>query len=136
MATGFFRIDVKRAGLLALVLAALAWTLPAPSAMAAKKCSKEASQPDSGTLTLQYLRPSDRQKNKDRNDYRLSGTLRWNSQDAIKCFDNDTLDWAYEHNINYQAHFDRKIWNEDLSSFPSDSHPYIDNTPRVGNSAY
>jgi len=84
------------------------------------------SQPDSGTLTLQYVKPST--KNSDRNDYRLSGTIRWNSSAALSCFDDGRVDWAYEHNITYQKHFDRKIWSPDFSSFPASSSPYIDTT--------
>jgi hypothetical protein len=89
-------------------------------------CSMAGAQPDSGTMTLQYLRPST--QNADRNDYRLSGTIRWNNAGALACFDAGRIDWAYEHNLTYQKHFDRKIWSEDFSSFPSASSPYIDTT--------
>jgi hypothetical protein len=84
------------------------------------------SQPDSGTLTLQYVRPST--QNADRNDYRLSGTVRWNSATALACFAAGGIDWAYEHNLTYQKHFDRKIWSPDFSAFPAASSPYIDTT--------
>ncbi len=96
----------------------------APPAQAA--CSMSGSQPDAGTLTLQYVRPSTR--NSDRNDYRLSGTLRWNSSTALSCFSAGRIDWAYEHNLTYQKHFDRKIWSPDFSAFPSAAGPYIDTT--------
>ncbi|MET0557605.1 MAG: hypothetical protein ABW065_02880 [Solirubrobacterales bacterium] len=83
-------------------------------------------QPSSGTMTLQFLQPST--QNKDRNDYRISGTVRWDSQAAIRCFSTGVIGWAYEHNLTYQKHIDRKIWSVDLSSFPAASHPYIDTT--------
>jgi len=85
-----------------------------------------ASQPDSGTLTLQYVRPST--QNRDRSDYRLSGTIRWDDSESLRCFAAGRIDWAYEHNLTYQKHFDRKIWSPDFSSFPGSARPYIDTT--------
>lgn len=113
------------AGLIAIGLASL--VLPFTVSPAGAACSMEGSQPDSGTLTLQYVKPSS-SKNPDRNDYRLSGTIRWNSSDALSCFDDGWVDWAYEHNLTYQKHFDRKIWSSDFSAFPTSSSPYIDTT--------
>lgn len=84
------------------------------------------SQPDAGSLALEFLRNSS--KNKNRNDYRLSGTLRWDSAEAIACFKAGRVDWAYEYDINYQKHFDRKIWNVKVDQFPDEAHPYIDTT--------
>jgi hypothetical protein len=111
--------------LLAIVASGLVLSLCAASAAKAA-CSMDGSQPDSGTLTLEYVKPSTR--NPDRNDYRLSGTIRWNSAYALSCFDDGWVDWAYEHNLTYQKHFDRKIWSPDLSAFPASSGPYIDST--------
>lgn len=96
-----------------------------PSAARAE-CKMSDAQPSSGTMTLQYLRPST--NNPDRNDYRISGTIRWDSQAALRCFSTGVIGWAYEHNLTYQKHFDRKIWSVDLSSFPSAAGPYIDTT--------
>jgi hypothetical protein len=120
-------LNVKRLFLVlgACVLALAALELFATSARAA--CSMNGSQPDSGTLTLQYLHPSSK-LNPDRNDYRLSGTIRWNNASALSCFDDGRVDWAYEHNLTYQKHFDRKIWSPDFSDFPSSANPYIDTT--------
>lgn len=120
------RGDVIGAGwaVAAVGFALLTLQLSLPSAQAA--CSMAGSQPDAGTLTLQYLRPST--KNSDRNDYRLSGTLRWDTSEALSCFSDGTIDWAYEHNLTYQKHFDRKIWSPDFSSFPASVSPYIDTT--------
>ncbi|HEX6687958.1 MAG TPA: hypothetical protein VF085_04750 [Solirubrobacterales bacterium] len=98
--------------------------LGSPDAGAA--CTMANAEPDSGTLTLQYLGPST--KNSDRNDYRLSGTVRWNSSAALACFSAGHIDWSYESNLTYQSHFDRKIWSPDFSAFPAASSPYIDTT--------
>ena len=46
-------------------------------------------------------------QNKDRNDYRLSGTVRWNNQAALDCFAKGKVDWAYEHDLFYQKEFNR-----------------------------
>jgi hypothetical protein len=82
------------------------------------------SEPDSGTLTLQYLRPDGKHSN--RNDYRLSGTVRWNKQEELDCFSKGHVDWAYENDLKYQQGFDRAIWDVDFWAFPSAAHPYID----------
>jgi hypothetical protein len=111
---------------MSLVVGLASLALPFTASLAQAACSMKGSQPDSGTLTLQYIKPST--KNSDRNDYRLSGTIRWNSSDALSCFDDGWIDWAYEHNITYQKHFDRKIWSPDFSAFPASSSPYIDTT--------
>lgn len=95
----------------------------ATAASSESQCTGETSVPTSGTLTLAYVQAST--KNADRNDYRLSGTLRWDSEAALQCFAAGRVDWAYEHEIRYGKHFDRKIWNEDVSGFPPDSGPYI-----------
>jgi hypothetical protein len=116
-------MTIRRFFIVALSLVAVPGLGAAP---AAAKCTMASSQPDRGSLTLRYLRPST--KNSDRNDYRLSGTVRWNSKDALACFSKGRIDWAYEHNLVYQRHFDRKIWNVDFSAFPAAAHLYIDTT--------
>src|SRR3954449_5731064 len=87
-----------------LAISALAlWaTMQLAPSSAQAACSMNGSQPSSGTLALQYLRPST--KNPDRNDYRLSGTIRWDSASALSCFSTGRVDWAYEHNLTYQKH--------------------------------
>jgi hypothetical protein len=109
--------------LLSTGIAFIAGTLGADLAVAG--CTMNDSQPDSGTLTLEFVRPST--KNSDRNDYRLSGTIKWNDQDDLSCFSarEDKIGWAYEHNLTYQQGFHRKIWSPDLSGL-SDGDPYID----------
>lgn len=110
-----------------LVLATLvAFGLVGATASAAKKCTMAGSQPDAGSIALEFLRNSS--KNKNRNDYRLSGTLRWDSAEAIACFKAGHVDWAFEYDIFYQQHFDRKIWNVKVDQFPDRAHPYIDTT--------
>jgi hypothetical protein len=83
-------------------------------------------EPTQGTLTLAFVRPST--DNPDRNDYHLSGTIEWDSQESLDCFAQGTIDHAYEHSITYGTHFDRKLWNVDLSDFPVDAGAYIDTT--------
>lgn len=89
-------------------------------------CQMADVQPSSGQMVLTFVRAST--QNSDRNDYRLTTTLRWDSQAALDCFDDGNVDWAYEHDILYNQHFDRKLWNENLSGIPSDAGPYIDTT--------
>lgn len=113
-----------RIGAVALVVGFASLALSFPVSFAQARCKMNAAQPSSGTMTLQYLRKST--NNPDRNDYRISGTIRWGSRAALDCFDEGLIDWAYEHNLTYQKHFDRKIWSPDFSSFPSDSSPYVD----------
>lgn len=105
-------------------IAMLLLSIGASSASAA--CSQQSSLPDSGTLTLKYLRVDAKHSN--RNDYRLSGTVRWDNQSELDCFAKGHVDWAYENDLKYQQHFDRAVWNVDFSSFPSSSSPYIDTT--------
>ncbi len=88
------------------------------------ECSMKGSLPDQGRIELQFLRPSS--ENLDRNDYRMSGTVIWDSQAAIDCFDAGFKDWGYEHEIVYQQWFDRKIWNEHLNF--GEAEPYLDTT--------
>jgi hypothetical protein len=95
-------------------------------------CTKETSMPDSGRFELQFLQPST--QNPDRNDYRLISTMTWNDPRALSCFSAGRIDWAYEHEIRYGSHFDRKIWGENFSELPANSGAYIDNTASdVGN---
>lgn len=98
----------------------------APKAAAATSgegCEMSALLPDAGRLTLEYVRPST--DNPDRNDYRLQGTFRWDHADALKCFAD--RGWAYEHEIVYPTWFDRKLWNE-TADLPSDAGFYVDTT--------
>jgi hypothetical protein len=78
--------------------------------------------PDSGSLRLTYLRPSD---DAGRNDYRLDGTIRWDDPRALACFSAGHVDWGYEHDVIYQRAFHRNIWNPEFG-FPDGAGPYID----------
>jgi uncharacterized membrane protein YgcG len=107
--------------LVAVVVALFSFAQPALAT-----CSQQTSLPNSGTLTLKYLRVDAKHSN--RNDYRLSGTVRWDKQADLDCFSKGHVDWAYENDLKYQQHFDRAIWNVDFSSLPRSSNPYIDTT--------
>ncbi len=97
-----------------------------PLSAVGAECQMGDVQPDSGTLTLQFVKDST--QNADRNDYKLEGTVRWDDPSGLQCADDGYRDWAYEHELIYQSHFDRKIWNENLSDFPADAGAYIDTT--------
>ncbi len=89
------------------------------------ECQKANVHPDSGRIELRYLRPSI--QNAGHADYLLTMTLRWDSDAALSCFDDGIKDWAYEHDVLYKStSFDRKVWNEDYSSFPSEAGAYTD----------
>ncbi|RQX05921.1 hypothetical protein [Micromonospora inaquosa] len=101
---------------------------PAPIQLAAaaqQTCTMAGSQPDSGTISLKFLRRST--QNSDRNDYLLTSTFKWNSQAALECFQAGVVDWAYEQNITYGTQFDRKIWGEQ-TSLPAAARFYLDTT--------
>lgn len=107
-----------------LVAAATAFTIASAGAVGID-CTMASVMPTAGSTTLEYVKPST--QNADRIDYKLTGTIRWDSQDALNCFKKGTVDWAFEQEIQYPTWFDRKIWGETFS-MPSESHPYIDTT--------
>lgn len=112
-----------------VVIAGTVVGVGAASSEADFDCDRSKLYPDAGTIALAYLRAST--QNEDRNDYRLSGTLRWDNPKALDCFaKKGHAPQAYEHEIIYQKHFDRKIWNEDFSAFPPGAEIYIDTTVR------
>jgi hypothetical protein len=125
----FSRISLVRTVRAKTIVVLVVWMLGVVlalhlSAPAEAACSKSGSEPDSGTLTLKYVGPDAKHSN--RNDYRLSGTVRWNTQTRLDCFSKGHIDWAYENDLKYQQHFDRAIWNPDFSAFPAAAGPYVD----------
>lgn len=89
------------------------------------ECQKADVHPDSGRIELKLLRPSS--QNPGHADYLITMTLRWDSDADLSCFDDGIKDWAYEHDVLYAGtSFDRKLWNEDYASFPSDAGVYTD----------
>ncbi|HMY09134.1 MAG TPA: hypothetical protein PKE34_05845, partial [Marmoricola sp.] len=92
----------------------------------ADSCQMSDVVPDKGTLQLEFLRPSSDQ-DPDRNDYRLSGTMRWDNQADLDCFAAGAIDWAYEHSIEYGIPVKRVIWNENFNDLDA-AEPYLDTT--------
>ena len=92
----------------------------------ADSCQMSDVVPDKGTLQLEFLRPSSDQ-DPDRNDYRLSGTMRWDNQADLDCFAAGAIDWAYEHSIEYGIPVKRVIWNENFNDLDA-TEPYLDTT--------
>jgi len=90
------------------------------------RCQMANVMPSHGTLQLEYLKPSSAQ-DPDRNDYRLSGTVSWNDQSDLDCYDDGLVDWAYEHSLEYGEPVKRVVWDRDFSAF-GDAQPYLDTT--------
>lgn len=115
----------------AIALSSLALVVPllltpvASASASEPECTMEFAMPNAGTQTLTWLRPSS-YLDPDNNDYRITTTLRWDTQEQLKCFDGRFIDWAYEHAMTYQQDVpSRKIWNVQ-TDIPDNAGFYLD----------
>ncbi|HET8658238.1 MAG TPA: hypothetical protein VFM55_04470 [Micromonosporaceae bacterium] len=94
-------------------------------------CSMEASLPDSGAVTVKFLRTST--KNSGYADYLITNTLKWESKRSLDCFHEGKVDWAFEQNINYQqGGITRKVWDSKVDEQHVDLGFYPDITALDG----